>query len=89
MDEIINITFSPNDLQIFNNWRVFYKVSTISDMTNATGDIIRSEFRDRRLVSTYISNTPMQWPSQLAPALSTYGIWLAGLKSAARMRDIL
>jgi ribonuclease HI len=56
-------------------------------MTNATGDLIRLEFRDRRLVSTYTSHTPMQWPSQLAPALSTYGIWLAGLKSAARMRD--
>jgi hypothetical protein len=40
MDAIISTNFTISEIQIFNNWRVYFKVSTLAEMCNAYGDSV-------------------------------------------------
>jgi hypothetical protein len=49
MDAVELLEMTPMKRNIFNNWRLYFGVLTLSNMTNAKGDKIRPEFIEKRL----------------------------------------
>jgi hypothetical protein len=75
MDEVIKLDIPPSHLEIFNNWRLYFQINTLSNMTNNSGNRIKSELVKRNHVDYFSTNSNLQWPIQARPSLHTFKIW--------------
>jgi hypothetical protein len=75
MDELERYDWTDREWIIFNNWRLFFKVLTLSHITNHTGNRILPQFLNRRQVNEWQSNSKYTWPHQERPPLETFKIW--------------
>jgi hypothetical protein len=59
-----------------NNWRMYFNVNTVSDITNYLGKQIRPVFLLKREIKGYRSESKMQWPMQQMPNIDSFCIWV-------------
>jgi hypothetical protein len=82
MDKVEKLEITPMKKQIINNWRLYFQVLTISDLTNCKGDIIRQEFIEKRRAINYEQKkSKLRWPIQQAPSEKTFHIWIATIRN--------
>jgi hypothetical protein len=68
MDEVISLDISIGKKRLFNSWRLFFRVNTLSEMTNSQGTHIKEKFLNKYGVDTYIPSSLLKWPNQKPPA---------------------
>jgi hypothetical protein len=76
MDQLMEYNVSEPIKIIFNNWRLYYQVNTLSDMTNCYGDRIQEKFLKRNHILSYTSDSTLRWPNQEPPDGQYYRIWI-------------
>jgi hypothetical protein len=76
MDEVTSLNISPDNLRTFNNWRMYFQVCTLSQITNMEGNVIQSSYSKKKECQTHISNSILRWPIQLMPSISIFHVWL-------------
>jgi hypothetical protein len=81
MDMLENYTRDKKLQNIINNWRMYYNVLNLSDITNYAGDTILPQFIYKKFVMTYKSQTRIRWPIQEHPGLHTFNIWCNFIRS--------
>jgi ribonuclease HI len=85
MEVAVDNNMSINDLVIFNNWRLYFKVLRLSDICNAEGSEIFQmylNFPDNwDPEKDSASTTSMIWPCQGRPEKSYFNIWRKTIKS--------
>jgi ribonuclease HI len=82
MDELEKMDLPTGKRNIVNNWRIFFQVLTLSDMTTAKGEKIRQVYLEKRLAIHYErNNNSLVWPRQEAPDEKTFHIWRSAIKN--------
>lgn len=72
-------------IRIANNWRLFFQVTTLSDVVTADGLRIQSRYWKQGRHTTTISSaqtTRLNWPVQQRPDSTHFGKWISCLKEA-------
>jgi hypothetical protein len=87
MDEILKHDLSKQEIRIFNNWRVFFQVLTISDLTNQQGTHIRQRFLNKNSSVARLGRQDIKWPNQERPNNKYFYIWTKGLKLITGMGE--
>jgi hypothetical protein len=64
MDKVNKLQISNSNRNIFNNWRLFFQVDSIADITNNYGDRIHV----------------LNWPQQQMPSDKSFSIWVSILR---------
>jgi hypothetical protein len=80
MDALIEIDMSKTDKKIFNNWRMFFQVCNLSNLTDHTGKKLHPWFYQRQAVINFIPNSNINWPRQQQPSMTTFRIWVNTLR---------
>jgi hypothetical protein len=80
MDIVTKLNMVKSKLQIFNNWRIYYQVDSIADVTNANGDCLQDQFINRKLALSYKSTSRLHWPQQAMPCIKSFSIWSDTIK---------
>jgi hypothetical protein len=77
MDSTTKLQIPPNKTQIFNNWRLYFQVISLSDITSPCGSCIKPKYFDKKKCQDVgISNrSKIRWPNQQMPCLKTFNIW--------------
>ncbi len=76
MDEVINLNLSKTDKKIFNNWRLFFQVISLSDILREDGNSIDGFFT--QIPTTRNNNrwkSNLSWPNQKQPHKRYFSIW--------------
>jgi hypothetical protein len=76
MDVVSQLDIPLSKKISFNTWRLFYRVNTLSDMTNSQGTHIQPRFLNKYGIDTYTPNSILQWPNQPPPAPKYYTNWI-------------
>jgi hypothetical protein len=87
MDFIDDLELSKPQKVIFNNWRLFFQITYLSEITTLEGDKIKSEYLDKRQITTTISASKLRWPHQNAPHTDTFRIWKKNVKLIANCNN--
>jgi hypothetical protein len=67
----------PKNLQIIvNNWRIFFQINSIAEMTNYAGTQMKKQYTDKRTAMSYLSQSKINWPKQKIPHSSTFHHWI-------------
>jgi hypothetical protein len=75
MDEIDKYEVSPLEKQIFNNWRIYFRVTTMAQVCNNTGDYIQLEYLNYHSAMAQSRQRHEKWPNQNSPSITKFGIW--------------
>jgi hypothetical protein len=75
MDQVMTLDIPNTHKIIFNNYRIYFKVLTTSDLTNNEGTHIRPEFLNKTTAAGYKSTTKLKWPNQKMPSIKYFNIW--------------
>jgi hypothetical protein len=75
MEGALKLNMTRDQLQIFNNWRIFYQVINLSAITTMDGTKIRNEFLTKKECNNYKPISQIRWPNQEMPHKSTFPIW--------------
>jgi Reverse transcriptase (RNA-dependent DNA polymerase) len=77
MDEVNKLVILPSKKEIVNNWRLYFGINTLSQMTNYNGDKIMDRYLKKKdvLHTEVKSVTPIKWPVQEMPCIKTLPIW--------------
>jgi hypothetical protein len=75
MDKILTKQLTPRELTTANNWRVYFRVNTIAQISNNAGNKILPEYFERSKVHLHKSKATVKWPNQQRPHLDTFRIW--------------
>jgi Reverse transcriptase (RNA-dependent DNA polymerase) len=81
MDEIESIDSNTNDKCVFNYWRIYFKVTTISNIVNNKGTHIKKKYLDKTLLRSWKPDSNILWPNQQMPNEKYFNIWIKGLES--------
>jgi hypothetical protein len=81
MDKIQQLELPKRNARIVNNWRMYFQVSSIANITNNTGDLLLEQYFDRRKVEQFTTMSKEKWPHQKRPAMDTFRIWKRVIKS--------
>jgi hypothetical protein len=76
MEKINVAELSHTNRKIINNWRLYYQVTTIAEITNNCGDQLKPEYFKKNEVRLHKSTSTLRWPIQKIPALNTFRVWL-------------
>jgi hypothetical protein len=87
MDEINKLCMTKQELQIFNNWRIFFKITTIAELCNQPGTHVRNRFLSRSSSMYRLGKTDMNWPNQERPDNKYFNIWLRGITTITDMQE--
>jgi hypothetical protein len=85
MDEVSRLDISPGKKKLFNAWRIFFQINTLSEMTNSQGTHIKEKFLNKYGIITYIPSSLLKWPNQELPAQKYFNIWLSILRALTGM----
>jgi hypothetical protein len=53
MDEVQNFAISLSDQKVFNNWRIYFRVTTLSQVSNAYGNYLLPQLLHPHLISQF------------------------------------
>lgn len=84
MDHIIeNSTMTNAEHRIFNNWRLYFKVSVLSDIVTPDGTTIQDMYWQPMLFTerNSLRISKHNWPIQHQPDWDTFRIWKKGIKT--------
>jgi hypothetical protein len=84
MDRVNQLDISKNKKQIFNNWRIFFQVDSVSDVVNASGNKIINLFLNKKLAYQYTSPSVLRWPIQGMHGTKTFAIRSSILKKITK-----
>jgi ribonuclease HI len=87
MEEIQHLNYTPREIKTFNNFRIFFQVYTMAELTNAQGTEVLPKYRCKNLVRTFTSSSATLWPNQDPPDLQFYYIWLNGIKAICKCNE--
>lgn len=76
MDTLSTKNISTNHLRIFNNWRIYFQVIRLSDLTNSKGDKVQPKYmqcRSSSIITSQVSR--QQWPRQNCQDNKSFNIW--------------
>jgi hypothetical protein len=76
MDIVDQMEVSTTIKRIFNNWRIFFRINVLSELTNAQGTHISGKFLSKYCVADYIPTSTLQWPNQKSPHLKYFTVWI-------------
>lgn len=83
MDDVnINTKLKKCEKRIINNWRIYFQVSTLSDITNTDGTHVHSyywNYHQRGPLSKPPRRSRHNWPIQQQPDITTFKIWRKGI----------
>jgi hypothetical protein len=74
MDEVLHLNMSNSDKKTFNNWRMYFQVCSLSQMTNHSGKNLNTWLYKRTEVINFVPNFNINWPIQQRPAMTTFRI---------------
>jgi hypothetical protein len=80
MDTACQCMISNDNLQTFNNWRIYFQVITLSDITTLDGLKIKEWYLTKKASYKQQSPSLLRWPIQNQPDISTFKVWLSTLK---------
>jgi hypothetical protein len=83
MDEVCKLNLPPSKMQLINNWRMFFNVNTLANITKCDGKTIKDCYFKRGKVYEYTSESMLQWPNQQQPALDTFSTWKNTIQTIA------
>jgi hypothetical protein len=76
MDTLVTKSIPKKHLRIFNNWRIYFQVIRLSDMTNARGDKLDQKYVQYNASTNHSNQTSrLQWPRQDKPNKKSFAIW--------------
>jgi hypothetical protein len=75
MEKMLNLKLTQRDLTTANNWRLYFQVSTLAQITNYAGDKILPQYFERTKIHHYTSTATDKWPRQERPDIDTFRIW--------------
>jgi hypothetical protein len=86
MDKLPSMDFSQRERGIINNWRLYFQVTSCSDITNAHGNQIVKRFRvfgsdDEDATGT----SALNWPIQAKPGRHSFRLWKKFLQRSTGM----
>jgi hypothetical protein len=84
MDRMLQLKLTNRELTTANNWRIYFQVSTVAQITNYTGEKILPQYFERNQLHHHISAATEKWPIQQRPALDTFRIWKKVITAVTR-----
>jgi hypothetical protein len=81
MDEVAKLDISVGKKRSFNYWRIFYRINTLSEMTNSQGTHIQQKFLNKYGTDTYVPSSLLQWPNQSSPESKYFTNWISILRA--------
>jgi hypothetical protein len=78
MDVFRKLPYKTSELRLINNWRLFFKVNTISDLCNAQGTQVDVQYRQYTEILEHNKHqraTRLNWPRQSRPGKLGYKYW--------------
>jgi hypothetical protein len=83
MDEISRLEVTPQRKEIINNWRLYFGVNSLSQITNYKGDKLLDRYIQKCTVAKQetVKVTPIKWPIQQMPCIKTLPIWRKAIES--------
>jgi hypothetical protein len=76
MDVLLQIPMCKSDKRTFNNCRMYFQVTTLSNLTNFSGTKLLPWFYQRRHVVDFIPSSSINWPIQQRPSMCTFRTWV-------------
>jgi hypothetical protein len=83
MNYIYELGFTTNQRRIFNNWRLYFKVTNIAEITTLNGDKIRDEYLESERYTPVPTPSKKRWPNQNKPHVESIKIWKRGIRLIA------
>jgi ribonuclease HI len=83
MSEFVSLGFNTAELRLINNWRLYFRVTTLAELCNPEGTRIRECFL-KEPTSEYVNEinpSALQWPNQGKPSKRGFKLWLKCLSS--------
>jgi hypothetical protein len=74
MDEVLKLDLPTSQIQIFNTWRLLFKVTNSSHLTNHSGNQVLSCYLNKKEVLSNLNNNKLRWPNQQMPHLSIFQV---------------
>ena len=89
MDAAIITNCGLKELQIINNWRVYFKALRLSDICDGYGKQILLPYRKYTASSQWkvTRDSNLNWPKQAHPNKTSFNVWCKFLKSAFQMQN--
>jgi hypothetical protein len=84
MDEALKCGLSKDNLRTFNNWRMYFQVLTLSQITNLDGTHIIETYLQKKHVLNHKSNSSLRWPVQRQPCINKFGIWRSTIQKICK-----
>jgi hypothetical protein len=75
MDELAKHDISPSEKKIFNNWRLYFRVTTLAQVCNNAGEFVKMEYLNYYSAISQPRIRHEKWPNQKHPAITKFGIW--------------
>ena len=87
MDEFQKIGLLPAQLRLVNNWRIFFKATLLSDITNAAGTMVQKVYRKRPKHNKIDSQRRYcgNFPRQAVPGPQGFSLWTKCIKQCFHM----
>jgi hypothetical protein len=76
MDIVDSMNISVTKKRIFNNFRIYFQVNTLSELTNSQGTHIKPQFLSKYCTATYKPTSVLKWPNQKCPDNKYFTIWI-------------
>jgi ribonuclease HI len=89
MTEFLSLGLPQSDLRLINNWRLYFKVNTLTEICNPEGTHIRECFTKfpKRTYSNNLNPSKLQWPNQGIPGKRGFRLWLKCLQMSFNMAN--
>jgi hypothetical protein len=87
MDKVCELDIPLSTKQTFNNWRLYFQVNSIADITNLQGDKIDPIYLNKKRVMCYVSKSRIRWPKQKVPNVKYFSIWINILKKVCEFKS--
>lgn len=75
MDRTMGADLPLKHIRTTNNWRLFFLVNSLSDMTKAIGDKVHHKFLQHNQESEHSQTSNLKWPWQQQPSNKSFNIW--------------
>jgi hypothetical protein len=75
MELVDQLNLPKRIVTVVNNWRIYFQVLSLADITNAAGDRLLSSIFDKNKINEWKSTSTLKWPHQKRPPLNTFCIW--------------
>jgi hypothetical protein len=81
MDKVAMLQIPNWTKRLFNNWRLFFQVESLSDITTLDGENIDGRYSNKKFVKEYTSTSKTRWPNQQHPNVKFYSTWWKIIKT--------